>query len=244
MALRVLHIGDLHLGTENYSRPLAAAGYGTRVDDYLRSLDAALARAPEAHLILFAGDVYKNCLPNPTVQREFAARVRRAARHAPVVIIPGNHDVPSAAGRANSVDIFAALEVERVRILREPLALPVETTGGPAIVAALPFVPKSLLLSREEAAGKSIAEALAWMREKLVTWIEDHLASAVADARSELGEEAPCVLLAHYTASGARFGGYRGGIHGREIEIPPSVLRNPAFDYVALGHIHRHQRIG
>src|SRR5438552_1141466 len=150
MSLRVLHIGDLHLGIENYSRPLAGSGYGTRVEDYLRSLDAALECAGDVDLILFAGDVYKNCLPNPTVQREFAARVRRAARQAPVLIIPGNHDVPGTAGRANSVDIFAALEVEGIRILRAPEVVPVTTAAGPAIVAALPFGPKSFLLSREE----------------------------------------------------------------------------------------------
>ena len=130
MPVRVLHIGDLHLGIETYSRPLAGAGYGTRVEDYLRSLDSALARAGEEDLILFAGDVYKNCLPNPTVQREFAIRVRCAARHASVVIIPGNHDVPGAAGRANSVDIFEALEVENVRVLRHPEVIGLDTRAG------------------------------------------------------------------------------------------------------------------
>src|SRR5437773_1330515 len=81
-------------------------------------------------------------------------------------------------------------------------------------------------------------------RGRIVAWLDDHLAAAVSELRAGLGEATPCVLLAHYTASGARFGGYRGSLHGREIEIPPSALRNPAFDYVALGHIHRHQRIG
>ena len=119
MSIGVLHIGDLHLGIENYSRIIPGCGYGTRVEDYLLCLDTALERAPEVDLILFAGDVYKNPVPNPTVQREFAARVRRAARHAPVVIIPGNHDVPNSAGRANSVDIFQALEVEQVDAVGE-----------------------------------------------------------------------------------------------------------------------------
>jgi exonuclease SbcD len=28
---------------------------------------------------------------------------------------------------------------------------------------------------------------------------------------------------------------------GQEVILPPSLARNPAFDYVALGHIHKHQ---
>jgi len=56
-------------GIENYSRLIPGCGYGTRVEDYLLCLDTALERAPEADLILFAGDVYKNPVPNPTVQR-------------------------------------------------------------------------------------------------------------------------------------------------------------------------------
>src|SRR5207247_10818781 len=96
------------------------------------------------------GAVYRTSLPSPPVQREFARRVRQASRRAPVVIIPGNHDVPNSAGRANSVDIFDALEVEGVQVLRQPQVVDVATRSGPAIVAALPFVPRGLLLAREE----------------------------------------------------------------------------------------------
>ncbi len=245
MALRVLHIGDVHLGVELYGRPVPGQGYGTRVADYLRCLDVALERAPEVDLILFAGDVYKSCQPTPTIQREFASRVHAASQHAPVVIIPGNHDVPAGSGRANSVDIFAALEFERIRVLRQPEVATVGTARGPVLVAAMPFVPRSLLLTRDEAAGKTLQEANAWIRERLTGWVDELLLPAIAERRAELGEATPCVALAHYTLGGAQFGGYdRGRLHTNEIELPPAALRAPAFDYVALGHIHRQQRIG
>jgi exonuclease SbcD len=244
MALRILHVGDLHLGIESYGRPIPGLGFGTRVADYLSCLDAALERAADVDLVLFAGDVYKSCVPSPTVQREFAHRALRAARAAPVVIIPGNHDVPNSAGRANSVDIFAALEVERVQVLRQPQVIRVDTRSGPAIVAALPFVSRALMLAREEAVGKTISEVLEWMRDRVTGWIENVLVPGVDGLRQELGPDTPAILLGHYAAAGAEFGGYRGQTYGAEIQIAPSVLGHPVFDYVALGHIHRHQRVG
>src|SRR5688572_5630227 len=102
--VRVLHIGDVHLGVERYGRPLPEKGYGTRVADFLAALDRALEHAAEADLVVLPGDIYKNCDPGPTVQREFGARIRKVGRQVPVVIIPGNHDLPHAFGRASSVD--------------------------------------------------------------------------------------------------------------------------------------------
>ena len=40
--VRVLHIGDVHLGVELYGRPNPEKGYGTRVGDFLAALDRAL----------------------------------------------------------------------------------------------------------------------------------------------------------------------------------------------------------
>ena len=104
LPIRVLHVGDVHLGVELYGRPDPEQGYGTRTADFLGALDRALELAAEADLVLFPGDIYKNCDPSPTIQREFARRIRAVSRHVPVVIIPGNHDLPSVFGRASSVD--------------------------------------------------------------------------------------------------------------------------------------------
>ncbi len=53
----------------------------------------------------------------------------------------------------------------------------------------------------------------------------------------------PTVLAAHVTVFGAetRYGSQASVFLGREAVIPNSLLANPAFDYVALGHLHRHQ---
>ena len=54
----------------------------------------------------------------------------------------------------------------------------------------------------------------------------------------------PRVLVAHLTIHGALFGGYRGSvILTDEVQILPSNAVSAGYDYVALGHIHRHQNL-
>jgi DNA repair protein SbcD/Mre11 len=239
----VLHIGDVHLGVELYGRPMPEKGHGTRVADFLAALDRALELATEADVVLFPGDIYRNCDPSPTVQREFAARIRRAARAVPVVIIPGNHDLPNAYGRASSIDIFRVLEVENVHVLRQPELLTLSTRGGELIVAGMPFLPRSRLITQDDARGKTIAEVVELMRSKLIDQIDD-LAAQVRETREDLGEDLPAVLMTHYTIQGAVFGGYgKGALLAPEVDLPLSSVRRSEFDYVALAHIHKYQTV-
>lgn len=241
--IRVLHVGDVHVGVELYGRPDPEKGFGTRVGDFLAALDRALEYAAEADIVLFPGDIYKNCDPSPTVQREFAGRIRRLARTVPVVMIPGNHDLPNAFGRASSVDIFHVLELDNVWVLRRPRVEVIRTRRGPVLIAPLPFMPRSRLLTMDEAKGKSIPEVVDLMRQKLVDTV-GMLATDVEAERQRLGPQTPAVLMAHYTIQGAVFGGYgKGALLAPDVELPLGVVKNEAFDYVALAHIHKHQSI-
>src|SRR5205085_11665121 len=54
--------------------------------------------------------------------------------------------------------------------------------------------------------------------------------------------ELPTIATCHYAVRGAQLGGYSGrALFMNEIQIPLSIVAQPAFDYVALGHIHQHQ---
>ena len=112
--MKVLHLADLHLGVENYGRLDPATGLNSRLADFLRCLDFALDHAIWAgvELVVIAGDIYRNREPNPTVQREFAERIQRLVReHIPVVMVVGNHDLPSMSAKATSVSVFSTLSI-------------------------------------------------------------------------------------------------------------------------------------
>ena len=75
----------------------------------------------DVHLVLIAGDIFKNRDPTPTVQREFARCVRKlSSAGMPTFILTGNHDVPNAMQRANTVEIYSTLAVPQVTVAKTP----------------------------------------------------------------------------------------------------------------------------
>jgi exonuclease SbcD len=234
--IRLLHFADLHLGVENYGRMDPQTGLFSRLTDFLRSLDQIVdyALEQEMDLVIFAGDAYKSRDPSPTYQREFAQRLRRlSVAGIPTVLVVGNHDTPSALGRANAVEIFATLEVENVVVAKWPATHRLETRNGPIQVVTLPWVVRSTLLAREEYKNLSLEEVNALIQEKIE--------NIVAEEIEGLDPAVPTVLAAHGSVFGATYGSERSVMLGQEVILPRSMVTNPAFDYVALGHIHKHQ---
>jgi len=151
--IRILHFADLHLGVENYSRIDPATGLSTCFGDFQASLDEVVefALENEVDLVLFCGDAYKSRDPSQTQQREFAKRIRRlATKGIPVFLLIGNHDLPNAIGRATAVEIFDTLAIENVIVANQPDVYPIKTKDGLIQIAALPWLRRSTLLSREE----------------------------------------------------------------------------------------------
>jgi len=237
--VKLLHFADLHLGVENYGRIDPATGLSTRLMDFLRAYDQVVDYALENYvgLVIFAGDAYKTRDPNPTYQREFARRIQRLSTAGiPTVLVAGNHDTPSALGRAITVEIFATLEVENVHIAKKPEVIAIETRDGPVQIVALPWVTRSALLAYDEYKNKSLEEINQLILDKVINIFE-----GPHGLISQLNPSLPTILAAHATVQGAVYGSERSVMLGQELILPPSLARNPAFDYVALGHIHKHQ---
>ncbi len=236
--IRVLHFADIHVGMENYGKTDPRTGLSSRVVDFLRRLDEMIeyARAHEVDLVIFAGDAFKTRAPNPTYQREFAHRIRDLADLAPVVMLVGNHDLPPTLLKASSIEIYETLRVPNVRVASEYEVFPVETRRGTVVVGAAPYPIRSRLLEDEKTAGQTIAQTDALLQDKL-TEILDDLADQ-ADAY-----DAPRLLTAHFTVSGAVVGSERHIMLGRDVAVPLSAVSDPRWDYVALGHVHKHQNL-
>lgn len=240
-AIRLLHIADIHIGMENYGRTDAQTGLNQRVMDFLRRLSDAVDYAldHEIDVVIFAGDAYKTRDPNPTFQREFARRMMRLANAGiPVVMLVGNHDLPAVAQRATSITIFDTLKVPNTTVGdREKLHQITCRRGQPLQVATVPYPIKSGLLADEESRGKSIAEVDALMQQALA----ENIRALAAEARQL--PDVPAVLTGHFSVQEASTGSERGIMIGRDVAVARSVLADPAWDYVALGHIHKHQSL-
>ena len=53
----------------------------------------------------------------------------------------------------------------------------------------------------------------------------------------------PHVLVGHFSVQGATYGSERSVMLGRDLAIPKGELTDEIWDYVALGHIHKHQNL-
>jgi exonuclease SbcD len=234
--IRVLHFADVHVGMENYCRLDPATGTSSRVRDFLDRLDEVVDYAidHDGDLAVFAGDAFKSRDPEPTQQREFAARIKRLADAMPTLLLVGNHDMPGMASKASSVDIFQALEVPGVIVGHRAEGRVVRTKRGELYLAWVPYPMRNRLLVREEHQGKTIDE------------LDDALRLAVAQVLGGLadeaaGQERPRLLAAHLSVAEAKLGSERTILLGRDLALQISTFTDPVWDYVALGHIHRHQ---
>ncbi len=236
--MKILHFADLHLGIENYGHIDPATGLSTRLLDILESLDKLVDYAirEKVDLVIFCGDAYKNREPSQTHQREFAKRIGLLSEAGiPVFLLTGNHDLPNTMGKATSTEIFSTLSVKNVFVSTRPEIIEISTKHGIVQVASLPWLRRGALLSREDTRNLTFEQINTRMQSALNNIIENHV--------SKLKPGLPAILAAHVwvAAPNLRVGSERMMTIGQEHALLLSNVARPAFDYVALGHIHKGQ---
>ena len=236
--MRILHFADLHLGMETYDGVDPATGLSTRLIDVLKALDEVVeyALGNDVDLVLFCGDAYKNRDPSQTHQREFAKRLRRLSEsRIPVFLLVGNHDLPNAVGRANAVEIFDTLSVSHIYVGNRLDTYRIPTKRGNVQVVAVPWLRRSAFLSREEVKNLSI--------DQVNEHLQEMMTRRLLDVISDLDPSLPTLLAAHVSVSTAKPGSERSMIVGRDPVLLLGNITQAAFDYVALGHVHRRQAL-
>ena len=239
--LRILHFADVHVGMERYGRIDAATGINSRVLDYLRRLSdmAEYAVKEQVDMVIFAGDAYKTRNPNSTYRREFAWRIKeQIADHGiPVVMVPGNHDLPAVPNRASSIEIFDTLRVPNIYVLDHTSGVtPVPTRSGPPVlIVPVPYPYIAELTSQEAYQAVSLSDL-----DRIVTEKLDAIIRGFADEVRQQ-HEMPVILVGHFSVDEAQTGSEHTIMVGRDVQVSRAVLVDDAWDYVALGHIHKHQ---
>lgn len=236
--IRILHFADVHIGMENYGRIDAATGVNQRVLDFVRRLHEVVTYAidHEADCVLFAGDAFKTRDPNPTYQREFGRQIMRLSRRGiPTLLLVGNHDMPIVEKRASSVDIFGVLDVPHIIVANDERLHRIETPRGMLQVGTIPWPQRSRLMQSEETRGMPI--------DTLDLALEGKVIEKIQELEQQLSSDAPAVLCGHFTVSDAVYGSERQVMIGRDATIRTSAFASGAWDYVALGHIHKHQDV-
>jgi len=238
--IKFIHLSDIHIGLQTHGKINPATGKNTRLEDILKSLDFVFdcALREEVDLVLIAGDIFHRENPNPTEEIGFAKRVVKLVEESKtkVVMVLGNHDYPSAGGRASAVEIFPALDIESVTIVRKPSVHTLDTKNGRIQIACLPWAGKSGLVSKDEYKSLSAHE--------IQIEIEKRLIALIRDLSGKIDNSNPSIFLGHVSVRDAKLSGTeRDTLTTSDPVVPLSELNNTAFNYVALGHIHRFQNL-
>ncbi len=234
--MRILHFSDLHIGVENYGQTDPETGLSTRLADFLSSLDEVVeyALTEDVDLVLLAGDAYKGRDPSQTHQREFAKRLSRLSEASiPSFLLVGNHDLPNAVSRATAVEIFQTLQVPYLQVGSNLQNYTIPTKSGPLQILAVPWPRRSGVLSREESRGLTI--------EDVRQAVQDRMTQAIYARAESLDPDVPAILTGHVTVNGATVGTERSMMLGQDHVLLAGDIGRPQVDYVALGHIHKHQ---
>ncbi|MEN9568473.1 MAG: exonuclease SbcD, partial [Cyanobacteriota bacterium] len=237
--VKILHLSDIHLGSGfSHGKINPETGINTRLEDFVNSLKICIDRAiaEPVDLVLFGGDAFPDATPPPYVHEAFASQFRRLAdAKIPAILLVGNHDQHSQGSGGASLSIYRTLVVPGFIVGDTIATHRLETRNGAVQVITLPWLNRSTLLTRPETEGLALAEVNEMLIQKLQPVLE-------AEIR-RLDPDLPTILLAHLMADRASLGAEKFLAVGKGFTIPMSMLMRAEFDYVALGHVHKHQNL-
>jgi exonuclease SbcD len=237
--IKFIHTADVHFGMENYGKIDQKTGIHSRLLDFNKALNFCIDRGIDEKIdfFLFAGDAYKTANPSPTQQRLLMRSLLRLhEKNIPVIIIVGNHDNPLSFGKANALDIFGDIPLEGFHVIAKPMILKLATKTGPVQIVGIPWPTRNTIAMNQQHLHKSAHE--------ITEYISKAVTTIITDFARQLDPNIPSVLSSHLTVSSGIFSGSeKRAVYGNDPLFLPSQLAIPPFDYVGLGHLHRHQNL-
>jgi exonuclease SbcD len=237
--IKILHLSDIHMGSGfSHGRINPETGLSTRLEDFVKTLSRCIDRAltDPVDMVIFGGDAFPDATPPPYVQEAFASQFRRLVdANIPTVLLVGNHDQHSQGQGGASLCIYRTLGVRGFVVGDTLTTHRIQTRNGSVQVMTLPWLTRSTLMTRQDTDNLSLAEVNQLLTERLRVVLEGEI--------RRLDPDVPTVLLAHLMADNATLGAERFLAVGKGFTLPLSLLTRPCFDYVALGHVHKHQNL-
>ena len=224
--MKILHTSDWHLGQVFYSYD--------RTDEYIHFFhqlkEIVDSHHPDAMVV--CGDIFDVSSPSSSIMRlftDFILDLHEIAEGMTIVITSGNHD------SASRIDVNRNLwkkagihvlgNVRRENGIYDFSENTIEIPGK-GYIMAIPYINRAFM-------GNSDNETSA--EESFFGMTADHLEKINSD-------NLPCVLMAHLTVEGCDMKGHKTGMIGNINSVKNTIFSN-VYDYVALGHIHKAQKL-
>jgi exonuclease SbcD len=241
--MRILHTSDWHLG-QHFMGKSRQAEHQSLIDWLLIQVDAHAVDA-----VLIAGDIFDTGSP-PSYARELYSQlvVRLHSEGVALLLLGGNHDSVATLGESRAM--LACLSTTVVAAMGDAadqvVVLPVRGGKGEAgcIVCAVPFIrPRDVLQSH---AGQSAEEKQQSMQAAIQAYYQavyDAGRARQTELKKELGRLVPLMATGHLTTVGASSNESVREIYVGSLDAYPTSAF-PPVDYIALGHIHKPQKVG
>lgn len=239
--MRLLHTSDWHLGQQFMGR--------SRHAEQRAFLDWLIARvqAEAIDVVLVAGDLFDTATPSSAARalyNHFAVAMHAAGVQ--LVLLGGNHDAPAVLGENR--ELLACLSVQVIPAIGDDPADQVlllqQRDGQPgAVLAAVPYLrPRDLLTSQPGQDSQALQQAIA-QHYQCVYDLACARRDALAQQNSPPSRRLPVFTTGHLlTAGSPRSESVRELYIGTLEALPRACL--PPADYIALGHLHRAQKVG
>lgn len=218
--MRFLHLADLHIGKR-------VNGFSMIEDQkFVFEQVYNVIENEKIDGIIMAGDIYDKPVPSAEAVKLFDEMLTRLVSiNLPIFVISGNHDSAERIGFGS--DILSAAKVYMSRVYNGNLQkIELEDDYGKINVYLLPFIkPATVKNIYKEAEIKDYDDALEYVL-----------------SQEKIDETKRNVIVSHQFVTGAMRS------ESEEVSVGGldnvSVENYEAFDYVALGHIHRAQQMG
>ncbi|WP_424895376.1 exonuclease SbcCD subunit D [Acinetobacter junii] len=238
MTVRFFHTSDWHLGQffYNHSRHYEHEQFLTWLLEQIKQ--------KQPHALLIAGDIFDVINPSSQAQKQlyqFLADAHERAPHMQTLMIAGNHD---SGYRIEQVEpLLAKYNAKTVGVIRpnkennldlDRLILPIydEQKQIVAWCIALPFVRSAEITGFNEHTTNS-QNAIAYLHQQLI-----------AEAKRRKTDDQALILMSHaHMQGGETSDSERPIIIGNEEALSTSLF-DDSIDYVALGHLHKPQKVG
>jgi exonuclease SbcD len=233
--MRILHTSDWHLGQHFMMKSREAEHFA-----FLNWL-IELVESQSIDVVIVAGDIFDTASPPSYARKlysDFIVKLQKVTcKH--LVIVSGNHD--SVAVLNESKSLLQALNVSVLAglsdNLNEHLITVNDKHNNEVIICALPFLRATDVMSSES--GSSSSQKQMNLQQGIAQTYQDIYRLALAQ---NTNEKSPIIATGHLTAVGCSVSESVRDIYiGTLTAFPASLF--PKFDYIALGHLHRAQKV-
>lgn len=233
--MKILHTSDWHLGHRLHEH--------SQQEEQLLFFDWLIEyiNANAIDVLLVSGDIFDVGVPSAQMQKmyyDFLVRLHHTNCQE-VILTGGNHDAPSTLNAPK--ELLSALSIKIIGKATENVAdtvFQLSVRGEELLVAAIPYL-------RDQDIRRAIAsESAEEINNRYKTALINHFTEAAVHCDALKKSNMTVIGMGHLFAIGGKTSDSEQTIYVGNLGDIGAADFPESFDYVALGHLHRAQKVG